>query len=119
MIQATYELTAASVASAATIGRITGPEGMSGEITSVSAICTTQITVAAGQLNLGNGSDADKYGTFSVPLTAANARVDGSYSPTWVRGVKQKIDIDEVLLVAADGAPTAGAATIFITIEWE
>jgi len=118
IIHATYRFAAASVASDAVIGRIVGPVGMRGKITSMTAMATTTITTTPGTLTAGHSGNAAAYMTLSLPLTAAPLRIDGVLSIPYDRGGYPGSNPDRVIEIAAGGEPTAGAADICVTVEW-
>jgi len=117
MIQQSYEILAASTNGLASIGQIAGPPGMVGEITSVSAVCTTAIT-GSGELSIGNAADEASYGTFDIPATSQFQRVAGTHRPTYSNGGRTDISPDDVIDLAITNATTLGAANFFITIDW-
>lgn len=110
---ANYRFPAATLTSAAVVGRILGPAGKSGRLVGISTIVTTGVTVAAASVELGVAADTDKYGSASVPVSSANAGVN-----TVTAGTEHVIPADTVLDVYTDGGATAGAADINVTIAW-
>ena len=119
IIYATYRFPAVSVASAAVIGRIVGPVGRRGTITSITALATTTFTTNPGTLTAGYSGAAAAYMTLSLPITVAPGRVDGVLSIERDRGGYPGSNPDRVIEIAAGGEPVAGAADICVTIEWE
>ena len=119
IIQATYRFLAATVSSSGIIGRIVGPEGRKGRITSMSALCTTNITGSEGTIDAGNSSTADAYMTLTVPNTSANDRVAGVLSIAYARGMYPVSSPNQVIEISVGGEPTAGAADIVVTMDWE
>jgi len=117
-IKATYQFPGAVLSSAAVVGRILGPKGKKGKLLAWGVLCTTDLTGTAGQLNIGNSGNATAFATLSLPNTTAPARVDGVETPTYGAVSRTLIDPDMVVEIAATAAPTAGAGTIFVTIEW-
>lgn len=118
IIHGTYRFPAASVASAAVVGRIVGPVGKRGKITSVTALATTTLTTNPGTLTVGYSGAAAAYMTLSLPLTTAPARIDGVLSIAYVGGGYPQSNPDRVIEIAAGGEPVAGAADICVTVEW-
>ncbi len=118
IIYTCHKFPAASVASAAVIGRIVGPVGRRGRVTSVTALATTTLTDTPGTLTVGNSGNAAAYGTLTLPLTTAPARIDGILSIPYDRGGLPQSNPDQVIEIAAGGEPTAGAADITVTAEW-
>ncbi len=118
IIYATYRFPAASVASDAVVGRIVGPVGMRGKITSMTALATTTITTTPGTLTAGHSGNDAAFMTLTLPLTTAPARVDGVLSIVYDRGGYQRSNPDQVIEIAAGGEPAAGAADICVTVEW-
>ena len=113
-LQATYRFPAAAIDTAGVIGRIAGPDGKTGRVTSVSVLCTVQLTGGDSLINVGNSGDADAYGVYTVPATAANARAAGSYA----EGVENRVAADSVIEVSSDGGATAGDGDVVVTVEW-
>jgi hypothetical protein len=118
MIPATYEIPAGVLSSAAIIKRIVGPENKRGRITGISAVSTLGLTGSEGQLQLGTTADATAFLTMSIPNTTILERVAGLVTFATSHGGYPAIRPNEILEVATDGVVTAGAADIFITIEW-
>jgi hypothetical protein len=117
-IKATYQFPGAVLSSAAVVGRILGPKGKTGHLLAWGVLCTTSLTGSAGQLNIGKAGEATAYATLTLPNTTAPARVDGLERPTYGAVSRTLIDPDTIVEIAATADPTAGAGTIFITIEW-
>ena len=118
IIHATYRFPAVSVASAAVIGRIVGPVGLRGRITSMTALATTTLTSTPGTVTLGHSGAAAAYATLTLPLTTAPARIDGVLSIVSEGGGYTQSNPDLVIEMAAGGQPVAGAADIVVTVEW-
>jgi hypothetical protein len=114
MIQATYQFLAAATNGVASIGLITGPAGMTGKVTSVSAISSTAIT-GSGELSIGA---AGLHGTIDIPATSLGDRVGGTFRPAYSEGGRTRINPDEVVDLNITSATTLGAADFFITVEW-
>ena len=103
----------AAVSSEADMLVLSGPKGRKGRIVSASAVVTTGVTVAAGVISFGDGTDEDAYGTLSVPVSAA-----GSVANTLVDGVDSEIPANGAVTVHGGGEATAGAVNLFVTVAW-
>lgn len=110
-ITAVYRFPAAAVASAATMGTITGPSGKAGRIEDVAYVVTTSTTVAATAITVGITGDTDKFFTQSIPVASAGAVGNGG---TYVADVTA----DTAVLITSDGGCTAGAADLLVTVSW-
>ena len=111
----TYQLTAASVTSNASLLKVSGPKGLVGRVASISTVVTTGVTVAASLVEVGTVADEDAYATASIPISSADAVAN-----TVVDNVTDgnEIPADSVVRIGTDGGATAGAANIFVTIAW-
>lgn len=112
-VSAVYRFPAATLSSAAVIGRIQGPSGMTGTLVDVSVIVTTGVTVAANTIDVGTSADPDAAGTLTVPVSAANSGTNGA---TLVEGAQ--LVADGVVEVSTNGECTAGAADVLVAINW-
>ena len=112
-ISALYRFPAATLTSAAVVGRIEGPDGAEGRLISVTTVVTTGVTVAAASVEIGLTGDTDQFGSVSVPISSAGARTSA-----FTRGTDNRIDVGDEVEVYTDGGATAGAADICVLIEW-
>lgn len=110
----TYRFAAETLSAAAEIGRLIGPAGKAGRLIDIACIQTTDVTVADTTIQLGDGVDADAYGTLTVPF--ADGVGDGANG--MVRGVDHEIAPDTEVVITAGGECTAGAGDVLVTIEW-
>ena len=110
---ATYRFPAASLISAATLGRLIGPKGKTGRVVDIAVLITTGVTVAASSVTVGTESDTDAYASLAVPVTSANAGLNGA---TLISG--HLLPANTVVAVASGGGCTAGAADLLVTIDW-
>jgi len=108
-----YRFPAATLSSAAVIGRIQAPDGKKGRVVDVSLVTTTATTVAACTVTIGTGADADAYATQAVPVTAINLGVQGTTAV-----YNHEIPEDTLVLVTAGGECTAGAGDVTVIIDW-
>ncbi len=117
VIYATYGVAASGVLSTAAVARrIIGPPSLTGRIVAASAIITTGTTDAASAIKVGPaGGTAGDSLTMSVPILAANAGHQATISELRAGG---QLSADTVYEVSGDGAATAGAADIDITVAW-
>lgn len=124
-IQMTYKFAAFAGLSAAgqSSEKIAGPEGATGRLIAMVAVVTTGVTVAAGKATLRNNvTTTELYGSLTVPVLAAelsagdlviNDQGPGATTDT------SRIPADAQLELDGDGLATAGAADIYVTIEWD
>jgi predicted RecA/RadA family phage recombinase len=110
---AVYRFPAATLSTAAIIGRIVGPAGKSGRLIDIGNVVTTGVTVAANTIDVGLTADVDAFGTLSVPVSSAGAVANGM-----TRGTDDDIPADTVVEVSTNGECTAGAGDVLVTIEW-
>tara|TARA_R110000851_G_scaffold121083_1_gene249584 strand:- start:526 stop:891 length:366 start_codon:yes stop_codon:yes gene_type:complete len=111
----TYQVQAATVSTAATLIRGVGPKGLKGRLVDIGFVTTTATTDAATELRVGTVADPDKYGILSVPVQSAAAVTNGASKYTTTSNL---IPADTYFALASDGASTAGAGTILVTIDW-
>ncbi len=109
----TYRFPAATISTAATVGRLIGPAGKSGRLIDVAFVVTTGVTVAAGTVTVGTEADVDAYGSLTVPISAANSGTNGVTLTSTV-----VLPANTVVAIAAGGECTAGAGDILVTIDW-
>ena len=109
----TYRFPAATLSSAATVGRLIGPAGMQGRLVDIATVVTTGVTVAACTVTAGTEADVDAYGSHTVPVSAANAGKNGVTLTSTV-----VLPANTVVAIAAGGECTAGAGDILVTINW-
>lgn len=118
--QTTFVAAAAAIDTAAVIGTfptIEHPEngGLTGRIIGLMVLCTVQLTGAGPSvISIGDGTDADAYGTFSIADTAAGARAEVTYTP----GVASRIPADGIIVLTSDGGHTAGDGDVYLMVEW-
>ena len=109
----TYRFPAATLSSAATVGRLIGPSGKSGRIVDMGVVVTTGVTVADCTVTAGTEADTDAYGSLTVPIGAANTAANGATLTSTTT-----LPADTVVAIAAGGECTAGAGDILVTIDW-
>ncbi len=118
--QVTYVVSGAAIDTAAIFGRFPSLEhpengGLTGRIVGFNVLCTVQLTGGAPSvISIGDGSDADAYGTITVPDTAANARAAATYAA----GVLSRIPADSVIVLTSSGGHTAGDGDVYLMVEW-
>lgn len=119
-----YRFPAAAIASAAVFGRFIGPSGKKGRVRGIEYIVTTGVTVAAATVTVGNNG-ATAPPTLTVPIASANAGGAQSAAQVKANGADEVVgtndvilDADTVVECASDGASTAGAADIIVTVDW-
>lgn len=106
----------ASLSSAADVFMGQGPAGKTGRIVHASMVMTTANSTAAAGLDFGTVADDDAYGT----LSTAAVQADNSAVVATAAELQAFTDLpaDTVFLISGDGAGTAGAADISVTIAW-
>ena len=109
-----HKFPAATLSTAAILGRIQGPAGARGRLIDVSMIITTATTSASNTLDVGLVGDVDAYGIHTTPVTAVNLGANGM-----VRGATEKIPADSIVEISTNGECVAGAADITIFIDWD
>ena len=114
-LRLTYMLLAADVSSAADLLKIAGPKGREGRVQSISSVVTTGITVAATDIDVGDGTTGDKYATLALPISSVDAIAN---DPTILTGDAVQIPADSLVVISTDGAATAGAANVIVVIDW-
>lgn len=114
-VHATYTLAAKDISSAATLMTVVGPKGKQGRLMGITTALTTATTGAASEIRVGNGSDADKFGTLSVPVAAIGSVANDAT----INAVDDNLmPADTAVVIASDGGSTAGAADIAVHIAW-
>ena len=114
-LRLTYMILAASLASTADLLKIAGPKGREGRLQSISTVLTTGVTSAATDVDVGDGSTGDKYGSLVVPIASTDAIAN---DPTILTGDDVPIPADSLVVISTDGAAAAGAANIVVVIDW-
>ena len=109
----TYRFPAATLSSAAIVGRIVGPAGMTGRLVDVASVVTTGVTVAAVTVDVGTTGAVASAGTATIGISSANAVDNGA-----VLVEEHVLAADTVVEVSANGECTAGAADLLVTIDW-
>ncbi len=105
-----------AVSAAADIFQLASPSpGMKGRVLGISIVTTTATTVAAAELLLGTVADPDAYGTIAIPITAIDTQI--ALTKAQLAAILE-LPADTVLLLSGDGAATAGALDIALTIGW-
>lgn len=118
-VTCTYRFPAVSVVSAAALGRLIGPKGMTGRLVDIGYVVTTGVTVANSNIIVGSAGTANAYGTEVVPIAAANAVGNGATLTTDSgTGEKALIPADSLVVVGSAGGATAGAVDAIVVIDW-
>jgi len=105
----------ASVSNAADVFQISGPAGKTGRVVAMSMATSTATTAAASKLELGTQADADALGAFDVAVTAINLAIQPTAAE--IRAFDD-LAADTVYVLRGNGAATAGALDIALTIAW-
>ena len=111
-----YTFPATTLSTAGTVATIVGPSGKTGRLVDVGMITTTAVTVADETVTVGVSGDIAAYGSKVVPFTGSSIG-DDTNGMTLVD--KHIVAADTAILVTAAGTSTAGAADLFVTIDWE
>lgn len=116
-IYETAVVPAAAIATAGTLATLIGPKGYTGRLVSIGAVVTTDTTAAATELRVGTSGDADKFGTLSVPIATAGPAA--AYNNATISDIDTNLmAADTAVVIASDGASTAGAADVKVTVAW-
>lgn len=112
----TYAIAAATLSGgAATLKRFIGPVGRTGHVRTLTYIVTTGVTVAAALVTVDTSGTSGAYGSVTVPIAAAN--LGGSATKANLAAAAD-IPADTVISVKTNGAATAGAADITLSVGW-
>jgi len=125
-LRETYRVKAATVSGAAVVDSFIGPAGKVGRIVNVSHVVTTDVTVAAANITVGNNGASNPV-THDIPVSVAGAaeaipaadlkgQVDGTDG--LAAGEIALLAADTLVEVASDGGATAGAADLLVTVDW-
>jgi hypothetical protein len=112
-----YLIPAATLSTAATLASIIGPRGKVGVLKGIGAVVTTNTTVAATELRVGDVGDADQYGILSVPVATAGPAAAYNEATLYPSNTNL-MPADTAVVIATDGGCTAGAADVMVTIDW-
>mgnify|MGYP001821412841 CR=1 FL=1 len=110
----TYRFSALTVSGGAVVGRVQGPAGKVGRVVGFEYILTTGVTVAAAGITVGENGAAAPF-TTSMPIAAINT--GGAATKAQLKAGSE-LPADTVIEIADDGAATAGAADIALTVQW-
>ena len=110
---AAYRFPAATLSTAAIIGRIYPPAGKSGRLLDVQVVVTTATTGFVNTLDVGSTGVVDAYGTHTTPIASIN---DGANGIT--RGVTDAMPEDTMIEVSTNGECTLGAGDVTVWINW-
>jgi hypothetical protein len=111
----TYRFSALTVSGGAVIGRVQGPAGKVGRVVGFEYILTTGVTVAAAGITVDTNAGLTAPFTTSMPIAAINT---GGAATEAELKAGDELPADTVVEIADDGAATAGAADIALTIAW-
>jgi len=114
-IYVTYSIRAGSVASAAALLSVAGPENAIGRVVSISSVVTTGVTAAATDIVVGDGTTTDLYATLPIPISSANAVANAA---TIANTDANPIVANSRVVIGSGGAATAGAVNADVTIAW-
>lgn len=111
----TYRFAAATLSSAATIGRIQGPAGKVGRVTGFEYVLTTATTVAATAVTIDTVAGLTAPFALSIPVKAIN--LGGSCTAANLKAGAE-LPADTIATIATDGGCTAGAGDLNVTVQW-
>lgn len=114
-LRISYQIDAADVTSAADLLNISGPKGLEGRLQAIMTVVTTDITVAASDIDVGDGTTGDKYGSLVLPISVADAIAN---DPTIKTSDAVPIPADSLVVISTDGDATVGAVNITVVIDW-
>lgn len=115
-IEVTYVVAAGALSGgAATLKRFIGPKGRVGRTLALTYIVTTGVTVAAALVTIDNAGTAGAYGSVSIPVIAAN---NGGSATVANLKAASELPADTVLSIKTNGAATAGAADVTLSVGW-
>lgn len=113
-LRVSYQLNAASLATAAELATYVGPAGKQGRVESISALVTTAVTVAPSVVTVNDLANTVVGGSLSVPIgavdTFANA-ITGNTDATL-------LPADSPFTIDTNGGATAGAANLVVVVAW-
>jgi len=114
-LEISYRFPAASLTSAAVVGRFIGPAGKVGRVKSVSSIVTTGVTVAAAVVDVDTVAGITTPVATTIPISSANAGLSATKAEI---DASTELPADTVVQVSSDGGPTAGAADLVVVVNW-
>lgn len=114
-IQVSYRFAAVTVSAAGVLGRMAGPAGRAGRVLNISAVVTTDVTVAPALITVDTNAGLTDPASLTLPVAAANAVAGSLQADT--EGASE-LPADTAIELQSDGGATAGAADITVTIGW-
>jgi hypothetical protein len=112
-LRITYQVLAATIATAGVKLAQVGPEGMRGRVETMEALVTTATTTTASIVSVGSAADDDAYASLTVAVGAADTFANDPDD-----GVTALLPADTLFEIASDGGSDAGAANLSVTIAW-
>lgn len=120
----TYKFPAAVLSTLAVIARFQGPAGLIGRVRGIEAVLTTGTTTNPTVLSVGNNA-AVAPASVSIPVTAINLGYAMTAAEIKLAGAAVVVGTNDVELAAdtivevdTDGGAVAGAADLYITVDW-
>lgn len=119
-VHITYTLAAAAVDASATLLSVQGPFGLQGKLVAVGAVVTTAVTVAATEIEIGDGTDKDKFGSLTIAIASSGVGFNNATlsTNTLTQDAGTLIAANEKVVISTTGAATAGDADVTVTIAW-
>ena len=114
-VNVSYTLSASAIAAASVKLSVVGPKGLKGRLVGISAVITTDTTVAASVIQVGVSGTAAKHGSLSVPVAVADSAYNDA---TLLTDQDNEMPADTAVEIASDGGSTAGAADLVVVIAW-
>jgi hypothetical protein len=111
----TYRIAAATLSSAAVVGRVQGPAGKVGRVTGWEYVVTTSTTTGAASMTVDTNAGLTAPFTTSIPVATAPAA--GAATAAQL-SAGDELPADTIIEIASDGGPAAGAADLLLTIQW-
>ena len=120
----TYKFPAAVLSTLAVIARFQGPAGKTGRVRGIEAVLTTGTTTNPTVLSVGNNG-AVAPAAVSIPVTAINLGYAMTDAEIKLAGAAVEVGVNDVELAAdtivevdTDGGAVAGAADLYISVDW-
>jgi hypothetical protein len=115
-LRETYRVPGASLTGgAAVLDRVIGPAGKRGRVVNVSHVVTTGVTVAASTVTIDTNAGVTTPVAHTVPISSADA---GAAIAAASLAGQTELPADTVVEIQTDGASTAGAVDLVVTIDW-
>lgn len=111
----TYRFAAATLSSAAVVGRIQGPAGKVGRVVGLEYVLTTGTTTNPTVVTIDTVAGLTAPFAATIPVLAIN--LGGSATEAEVKAGAE-LPADTVATIASDGGAAAGAGDLNVTVAW-